>query len=124
MSLVAAGDGFDTDFTAILSNVFPDGRAVQLGASGGMRRGRYRNGYARQELLTPGKPEVYRIELYDIAHRFQPGHRIRLNVSSSAVPLYNPNQNTGLPIATDTTWRRAKRTISTIRRGHRSSRSG
>jgi putative CocE/NonD family hydrolase len=77
----------------------------------GIRRARYRKGYDREELLTPGRVESFRIELFDIAHRFEPGHRIRLEISSSAAPSYNPNQNTGNPVATDTEWKVAKQTI-------------
>jgi uncharacterized protein len=111
VQLQAASDARDTDFTAVLSDVAPDGRALMLGPTMGIRRARYRNGYEREELLTPGKVETYRIELFDIAHRFQPGHRLRLEISSSASPLYNPNQNTGNPVATDTEWKVARQTI-------------
>lgn len=111
VELRAATDGRDTDFTAILSDVQPDGTAIQLGARTGIRRGRYRNGYAREELLVPGAVETFPIELFDIAHQFRPGHRVRLEISSSAAPHYNPNQNTGNPVATDTTWRVARQVI-------------
>jgi len=112
VTLVAASDATDTDFTAKLLDVYPDGRAVLLGPSEvGVKRARYRKGYEHTELLTPGKPEEYRIELFDIGHRFLPGHRIRVEISSSAAPYITPNSNTGLPIATDTTWRVARQTI-------------
>lgn len=111
VELHAASDARDTDFTAILTDVHPDGRALQLGPRIAIRRARYRNGYEREELLTPGQAERYRIELFDIAHRFQAGHRIRLEVSSSAAPYYNPNQNTGNPVATDTAWVVARQTV-------------
>lgn len=108
--LRAATDGRDTDFTAVLTDVYPDGRAVALGPTIGIRRGRYRVG-TREELLTPGKVETFPIELFDIAHRFETGHRIRIEISSSAAPMFNPNQNTGNPIATDTAWRVARQTV-------------
>jgi putative CocE/NonD family hydrolase len=111
VNLQAASDARDTDFTAVLSDVGRDGRALKLGPSIGIRRARYRNGYDREELLTPGEVANFRIELFDIAHSFAVGHRIRLEISSSAAPNYNPNQNTGNPIATDTVWRVAKQTI-------------
>jgi len=111
VNLEAASDALDTDFTAILTDVGPDGRAIQLGPRIAIRRARYRNGFEKEELLTPGKTESYRIELYDIAHSFEPGHRIRLEVSSSAAPYYNPNQNPGNPVATDTEWKVAHQTI-------------
>ncbi len=111
VDLQAASDARDTDFVAVLTDVHPDGRAVQLGARIGIRRARYRNGYQREELLTPGKVERHTVELNDIAHRFKAGHRIRLEVTSSSAPYYNPNQNTGNPVATDTEWKVANQTI-------------
>jgi putative CocE/NonD family hydrolase len=111
VELQAATDARDTDFTAILSDVQPDGTPIQLGARTGIRRGRYRNGYTKEELLTPGKVETFPIELFDIAHQFKAGHRLRLEISSSAAPYYNPNQNTGNPVATDTEWRVARQVI-------------
>jgi putative CocE/NonD family hydrolase len=111
VDLRAASDARDTDFTAALSDVGPDGRALMLGPMAGIRRARYRNGYDREELLTPGKVESFRIELFDIAHRFAPGHHIRLEISSSAAPLYNPNQNTGNPVATDIEWKTAHQIV-------------
>lgn len=111
VELQASTDARDTDFTAILSDVGPDGRAIQLGPRIAIRRGRYRNGYAKEELLTPGKVETFPIELFDIAHQFKAGHRVRLEISSSAAPYYNPNQNTGNPVATDTVWKVARQTI-------------
>jgi len=111
VNLQAASDARDTDFTAVLSDVGPDGRALMLGPMVGIRRARYRNGYEREELLTPGKVETFRIELFDIAHRFEPGHRIRLEISSSSAPSYAPNQNTGNPVATDIEWKVAHQTV-------------
>ncbi|MGE0554703.1 MAG: CocE/NonD family hydrolase [Gemmatimonadales bacterium] len=110
--LHAASDARDTDFTAKLLDVYPDGRAVKLGWwDAAVIRARYRNGYAREELLTPGKAEEYEIDLGHIGHTFLPGHRIRVEISSSAYPFIAPNSNTGNPIATDTESRVAKQTI-------------
>jgi len=111
VNLQAASDARDTDFTAALSDVLPDGRALSIGPLVGIKRARYRNGFNSEQLLTPGKVENYRIELFDIAHSFGVGHRVRLEISSSAAPLYNPNQNTGNPVATDTVWKVANQTI-------------
>ena len=110
--LHAASDALDTDFTARILDVYPDGRSVNLGPQAlGIRRARYRNGYEKEELLTPNKPEKFKIELFDIGHTFLPGHKIRIDISSSAYPQYNPNQNTGNPVATDTEWKIAQQTI-------------
>ena len=108
----AATDGLDTDFTAKLVDVHPDGRALKLGWwDAAAIRARYRNGFEAEELLTPGQEEEYRIKLGHIGHTFLPGHRIRLEVSSSAYPFFAPNPNTGNPVATDTEWRVAQQTV-------------
>ncbi len=111
VELYAASDARDTDFVVNLVDVFPDGRAVRLGPVTGIVRARYRLGMGREELLLPGSVERYRIDLHDIGHRFLAGHKIRLEVTSSWYPAYNPNQNTGNPVATDTEWRVAEQTI-------------
>jgi len=113
LALHAASDALDTDFTGRILDVFPDGRAVKLGTrAAGVIRARYRNGRESTELLTPNRPEEYRIELFDIGHTFLPGHRVQIEISSSAYPYINPNQNTGNPIATDTEWKTEQMTDS------------
>jgi putative CocE/NonD family hydrolase len=113
VELWASSDAKDTDFTAALTDVGPDGKALELGPKPvGIIRARYRNGPESPEaLLKPGEIVKYRIDLGAIGHAFLPGHRIRIEVSSSAYPMFNPNQNTGNPIATDTEWRNASQTI-------------
>jgi putative CocE/NonD family hydrolase len=112
VKLWAASDAPDTDFVANILDVFPDGRAVKLGPkASGVIRARYRNGYDSTELLTPGEPAEFSIELFDIGHTFLIGHRVRIEITSSCYPFINPNQNTGNEIATDTEWRTANQTI-------------
>jgi putative CocE/NonD family hydrolase len=113
VELYAASDAKDTDFTAAIVDVQPGGKPVLLGSRPiGIIRARYRGGpSAKPELLTPGKPELFRISLGEIGHAFLPGHRIRIEISSSASPMFNPNQNTGNPIATDTEWKTANQRI-------------
>jgi putative CocE/NonD family hydrolase len=92
----------DTDFTAKLVDVhpanpdYPQGYAMNL--ADGILRARFRNGYEREELLRPG--EVYEIvlQLGPTSNRFQAGHRIRLDISSSNFPRFDVNPNTGEPL--------------------------
>jgi putative CocE/NonD family hydrolase len=111
MELFATTDVLDTDFLVRVSDVYPDGRSISLGYRHGIIRARYRNGFESEELLTPGETEKYRIRLLHMGHTFLPGHRIRLDVTSSASPMINPNQNTGNPVATDTDWKTAHQVI-------------
>ncbi|HMK54832.1 MAG TPA: CocE/NonD family hydrolase [Methanobacteriaceae archaeon] len=113
VELYAASDTKDTDFTARVLDVYPNGTAINLGPEecGGAIRARFRQGFDKEVLLEPGKIEKYRIELFDIGHVFLAGHKIRIEISSSAYPMLHPNPNTGNPIATDTQSQIAHQTI-------------
>jgi uncharacterized protein len=93
----------DTDFAITFCDVYPDGQSINLsGLDSGYLRMRYRNGYKQQELVTPG--EVYKIRIGGLitSNLFKKGHRIRVQVTSSKLPHYDPNPNTGNEIATET----------------------
>jgi hypothetical protein len=110
--LYVSSDAKDTDFVVKLLDVFPDGKAINLGRYGmGVKRARYRFGYEKEVLLTPGKTEKITVNLFDIGHTFLRGHRIRVEIASSTYPLVNPNQNTGNPVGTDTDWKTAHQTV-------------
>ncbi len=87
----------DTDFTAKLVDVYPDGRAINV--SDGILRLRYRHGTDREELAEPGRVYEIEVDLWYTAHLFRPGHRVRLEVSSSNFPRFDRNLNTGGPFA-------------------------
>ena len=115
VNLWASTDGRDTDFTAKLIDVyppnadFPDG--VALNISDSIVRGRYRKGPGKAELLTPGRPYEFTIEMYPTSLLFKKGHRIRLDISSSNFPRFDVNPNTGEPLNGNTRWRVATNTI-------------
>lgn len=91
VTLFASSSAPDTDFTAKLVDVEPDGYCANI--SEGIVRARYRNGTDREEFLTPGEVTRFDIELYDTAHTFKEGHCIRLEVSSSNFPVFDRNLN-------------------------------
>jgi uncharacterized protein len=101
----------DTDITASLIDVHPDGRAELL--TDGILRARYRTSYERAELMNPGEVYALRIDLWATSNVFLTGHRIRVDISSSNFPRYDRNSNTGGVIATerDTDMRPARVTI-------------
>ena len=109
MVLWAATSGEDTDFTAKLVDVHPDGKAYNL--CDGIVRARYRDGLAQPKLVAPGEPREYEIDLWVTSNLFKPGHRIRLEVSSSNFPRFDRNPNTGKEFGTDTELRRATQSI-------------
>lgn len=91
--LSVSSDTKDTDFTAKLVDVYPDGRAFNV--QEGILRARYREGWDRKAWMEPGKVYELTIDLHATSNYFAPGHRIRLDVSSSNFPRFDRNLNTG-----------------------------
>jgi putative CocE/NonD family hydrolase len=91
--LSVASSAPDTDFTAKLVDVWPDGRAFIL--TDGVLRARFRAGDGTDALLEPGEVYELSVEVGALAHTFLPGHCIRLDVSSSNFPKFSRNLNTG-----------------------------
>lgn len=91
--LHVSSSAVDTDFTAKLVDVQPDGRAFNL--CDGIVRARYRQSLSAPSLLTPGEPTEVEIDLWSTSYLFQSGHRIRLDISSSNFPRFDVNPNTG-----------------------------
>jgi len=107
--LFAASSAVDTDFTAKLVDVFPDGYAMNL--TDGIIRARYRESFAQPSLMAPGEVYEFDVDLAATANTFQRGHRIRLEISSSNFPWYDRNLNTGGHPAYDTELRTADQLI-------------
>lgn len=107
--LYATSSATNTDFTAKLVDVYPDGRAINL--CDGIIRASYRNGVTETSNIEPGKVYEYRIDLLATSNVFRRGHRFRVELSSSNFPRFDRNLNTGLPAATDTTWVKAEQKI-------------
>jgi putative CocE/NonD family hydrolase len=93
LKLFAASSARDTDFTARLIDVRPDGFAQEL--CYGIVRARYRDSFEAPTLIAPGKVYEYHIEMNPTGNLFLPGHRIRVDISSSDFPNFDRNHNTG-----------------------------
>ena len=91
--LWAASSAPDTDFVAKLIDVRPDGFAREL--SHGIVRARYRDSFESPSLLEPHRPCEFRIAVNPTSNLFRPGHRIRLDITSSDFPNFDRNHNTG-----------------------------
>jgi putative CocE/NonD family hydrolase len=100
VELWASSSAVDTDFTAKLVDVAPDGFAANL--ADGIVRARHRESPRRRSApLEPGVPTRFAIDLWDLAHTFLPGHRLRLEVSSSNFPRFDRNPNTDNELGVD-----------------------
>ncbi len=91
--LFASSSARDTDWTAKLVDVAPDGFGMNL--TDGILRGRFRQSFERSELLEPGKVEAFVIQAGSTSNLYLKGHRIRLEISSSNFPRFSRNTNTG-----------------------------
>ena len=101
----------DTDLTAKLVDVHPNGFAQRL--CDGVLRLRYRCGFSREEPLTPGEVYEVSVAMWDTCLRLEPGHRLRLEVASSAFPKIDVNLGTGGDMVTETERRdRAQRAVA------------
>jgi putative CocE/NonD family hydrolase len=96
VDLYAASSAPDTDFTAMLTDVWPTGFVQRL--CDGIVRARFREGMASPTLIEPGKIYRYTIDCWNTAQVFKAGHRIGLMLSSSAFPKFARNLNTGAPL--------------------------
>ena len=92
VELYATSSAPDTDWVARLIDVAPNGLARDVCM--GLVRARYRNGVEKPKLIKPGEVAKYAIRLGPTSNGFLPGHRIRLDVTSSDFPNYDRNHNT------------------------------
>jgi len=99
----------DTDFTAKLVDVYPDGTAYNI--QDGILRARYREGFNKKVWMKPGEVYEVKIDLHATSNYFAPGHMIRLEISSSNFPRYDRNLNTGGNNFDESEWVVAKNVI-------------
>ncbi len=100
-TLFAASSAPDTDFVTRLVDVYPDGRAICV--ADGILRASARESYPAPGVVRPVVPspiepgDVYKyvIDLWATGITFLPGHRMRVEVTSSSHPRWERNLNTG-----------------------------
>ncbi len=108
--LYAATNAPDTDWVVRLIDVHPDGFAQNI--QDGILRARYRAGNDRPPtLLQPGEVHAYDIDMWASSNTFLPGHRIRVQITSSNFPRFDRNLNTGEDPATGTRMQKAAQRI-------------
>lgn len=111
LRLHAASNAPDTDWFAVLTEVYPDGQSKSFHYAPPAFRARFREGFDKEVFLTPDKPEKFCIPMGPAGHQITTGNRLRLSIFSAAFPEYDSNTNTGNDAATDTETRIAEQTI-------------
>lgn len=91
--LYVSSSAVDTDFTAKLVDVWPNGFAQNLAE--GILRGRFRNSLEKAEFMNPGETCNFKIDLWATSNVFLKGHKLRLEISSSNFPRFDRNLNAG-----------------------------
>jgi putative CocE/NonD family hydrolase len=107
--LWASSDAPDTDWTVKLTDVYPDGRSMLV--LDGVLRARHRLSMESETFMEPGGVYLFEVDLWSTSIVFDAGHRIRIAVSSSNDPRFDPNPNTGHPFRADTETQVAQNTI-------------
>lgn len=109
MELYPSSSVYDTDFMAMLLDVWPDGFAQRL--TDGTVRARFHNGISKPSFIESGHVYKYDIDLWSTCQTFKAMHRIRIDLTSSAFPKYNRNLNTKDDLGKGTQMQVAEQTI-------------
>ena len=95
--LQVSSSAIDTDFTIKLVDIYPpsadypEGFAMNL--AHGILRARFRDSFEKPEPMEPGQVYALAIPSFPTSNLFLPGHRIRIEVSSSNFPHFDVNPN-------------------------------
>ena len=107
--LYVSSSAKDTDFTAKLVDVHPDGSAYNV--QEGILRARYRDGFGRKVWMRQGSVYELKVDLMATSLYVAAGHRIRLEISSSNFPRFDRNLNTGGNNYDETLWVKARNSV-------------
>lgn len=109
LHLWVQSDASGTDFTGKLVDVWPTGEAIQV--NDGIQRAEFRNNLEKPDWLSPDQVYPITIDLWATGINFKKGHRIRIEVSSSAVPKFYPHHNTKEIQSEAVEWKKANQTV-------------
>ena len=99
----------DTDFTAKLVDLQPDGKPLLI--CDGIQRLRYRLSLEKPVFVKRNAAYQINIDAGVTSYVFEPGHRIRLEISSSNFPRFDRNLNSVRPNADETRIAKAHQTV-------------
>jgi putative CocE/NonD family hydrolase len=107
--LYVSSSAKDTDFTAKLVDVYPDGTAYNV--QEGILRARHREGFTKKVWMRSGEVYEVPVDLEATSNYFGAGHRIRVEISSSNFPRFDRNLNTGGNNYDETKWVKAENAV-------------
>ncbi len=107
--LFVSTDAADTDFTAKLIDIYPDGKEILI--HDGIHRLKFREDFTEPKPAKPGEVVEVNIDLWQTSIIFDKGHRISVHISSSNYPRFEKNPNTGEDFPNEENLRKANNTI-------------
>ncbi len=108
-TLFASSSAKDTDLTAALVDVFPDGYSQLI--QEGIIRASFREPDSQPSLIEPARVYEYHIDLWATSYIVRKGHRIRVEISSSNFDRFDRNPNTGNEFGMSSETMKAEQTI-------------
>jgi len=100
-TISVASTAVDTDFFLTLTDVYPDSN-LSVSVRYGAIRMQWRDDPTTPNLMTPGKVYEVTLDLWSTAYIFNPGHALRVLITSSRSPEFPVSYNNGYPLI-DTT---------------------
>ncbi len=107
--LYVSTNAADTDFTAKLVDVQPDGKALLV--TDGIQRLRYRLSLSTPSYVKRNQSYQISVDTGVTSYVFEPHHKIRLEVSSSNFPRFDRNLNQAGPNADQAKLVKARQTV-------------
>ena len=95
LQLFASSSAIDTDFTAAIVDVYPDGYSLLV--QEGILRASHRNKTESPSHINPNEIYQFNIDLWSTSYVIPAGHKLRLEISSSNFPRFARNLNNGKP---------------------------
>jgi putative CocE/NonD family hydrolase len=96
--LFASSSAVDCDWVVRILDVFPDGQSVQI--ADGCMNAKFRDSLSDPELLKPGEVYHFILKSQKTSYQLAAGHKLRVDVQSSADGFIFPNDGTADGFAT------------------------
>jgi len=109
LELFASSTAIDTDFTAAIVDVYPDGYSLLI--QEGILRVSHRNKNESPSHINPDEIYQFDIDLWSTSYVIPAGHKLRLEISSSNFPRFARNLNNGEPFGMSDELKVAEQTI-------------
>jgi predicted acyl esterase len=96
-TITVSSSAVDTDFIVYINDVYPTGESIPVRY--GPVRMRWRDSDTTPSMMNPGQLYTVTLSMWSTAYIFNPGHSMRMTITSSKNPEISVNPNNGLPLS-------------------------